>query len=79
MFDVALALQNLTLAAHSLGLGTLHVGAFDAKKAAEILEVPAGVSVIELIPLGYPMEVPKATSRKELKEFIHFEKYGQKS
>ena len=30
MFDVALALQNLALAAHELGLGTVHVGAFDA-------------------------------------------------
>ncbi len=79
MFDVALALQNLTLAAHSLGLGTLHVGAFDAKKAAEILGVPTGVNVIELIPLGYPLEVPNVPARKELKDFVHREKYGQKS
>lgn len=79
MFDVALALQNLTLAAHSLGLGTLHVGAFDAKRAAEILEVPDGVKVIELIPLGYPLEVPPAPSRKELKDFVYFEKYWQRN
>ncbi|MEM1537683.1 MAG: nitroreductase family protein [Candidatus Nezhaarchaeales archaeon] len=77
MFDVALALQNLTLAAHSLGLGTLHVGAFDAKKAAEILGVPPGVSVVELMPLGYPLETPKEPpKRKELKDFVYFEKYG---
>ena len=37
MFDVALAMQNLTLAAHSLGLGTVHIGAFDASQAASIL------------------------------------------
>lgn len=79
MFDVALALQNLTLAAHSLGLGSLHVGAFDAKKAAEILGVPAGVSVIELVPLGYPLENPQAPGRRALKDFVYFEKYGQKS
>lgn len=77
MFDVALALQNISLAAHSLGLGTLHVGAFDAGKAAEVLGVPAGVSVIELMPLGYPLEIPKAPIRRELKEFTYFEKYGQ--
>ncbi|MCK5589986.1 MAG: nitroreductase family protein, partial [Dehalococcoidales bacterium] len=35
MFDVALAMQNLALAAHSLGLGTVHVGAFDAQKVAQ--------------------------------------------
>ena len=33
MFDVALAMQNLVLAAHSLGLGTVYVGLFDAKKS----------------------------------------------
>lgn len=78
MFDVALALQNLTLAAHELGLGTVHVGAFDAKKVAEILAVPTGVCVVELMPLGHPLEVPKAPLRKELKDFVHFEKYTRK-
>jgi len=42
MYDVALAMQNLTLAAHTLGLGTVHVGSFDAQKAAQILSVPQG-------------------------------------
>jgi nitroreductase len=79
MFDVALALQNLALAAHSLGLGTVHVGAFDHKRAAEILGVPDGVSVVELMPLGYPAEIPKGPSRKELKEFVYFERYGNKA
>jgi nitroreductase len=41
MFDAALAMQNLALRAHSLGLGTVIVGAFDAQKAAEVLGVPA--------------------------------------
>ena len=77
MFDTALALHNLSLAAHAQGLGTVHVGAFDAKKAAEILGVPNGVCVVELMPLGYPLEIPKAPPRKELKDFVHFEKYSQ--
>jgi len=78
MFDVALALQNISLAAHSLGLGTVFVGAFDAKKAAEILGVPAGTSVILLMPLGYPLEVPEAPHRKAVEEFVYFELYGNK-
>ncbi len=32
MFDTALALQNLTLAAYSRGLGTVHVGFFDTRE-----------------------------------------------
>jgi len=77
MFDIALALHNLTLAAHSLGLGTLHVGWFDAKKAAEILELPEGAVVVELMPLGYPEGQAAVSPRKPLEEIVYFEKYGQ--
>ncbi|MCK4698216.1 MAG: nitroreductase family protein, partial [Dehalococcoidia bacterium] len=77
MFDVALATQNLTLAAHELGLGTVHVGLIDAEKIEEILQVPEGVRVVELIPLGYPAEQPEGPGRKELSEIVFHEKYGQ--
>jgi nitroreductase len=75
MFDVALAMQNLTLAAHSLGLGTVHVGAFDAKKVAELVSVPKGFAVVEMTPLGYPDEQPEARKRKELAEIVSYEKF----
>ena len=78
MFDVALALQNLALVAHSLGLGTLHLGAFDAQEAARILKVPLGVVVIEMIPLGYPERVGRTPPRKELSEIVFYGSYGQK-
>jgi nitroreductase len=78
MFDVAIAMQNLALAAHSLGLGTVHVGAFDAQKAARVLNVPQGVSVVEMMPLGYPEREGKAPPRKELSELVFHESYGQK-
>ena len=76
MFDVALAMQNLVLAAHSLGLGTVHNGLFDAKKAASILGVPDGYCVVELTPLGYPDQEPKTRPRKELSELVFYDKYG---
>ena len=76
MFDVALAMQNLTLAAHSLGLGTVHVGAFDAKKVATILGVPDGFCVVSMTPLGYPDEAPEVRPRKELSEIVFYDKYG---
>lgn len=77
MFDVALAMQNLVLAAHSLGLGTVHVGYFDAKKAAEILGLPEGIVMVEMIPLGYPDEEPAPRPRKELAELLFYDRYGQ--
>ena len=76
MFDVALAMQNLVLAAHSLGLGTVHVGLFDAKEAARILDVPDGFCVVSMTPLGYPDEQPEARPRKELSEIVFHDKYG---
>lgn len=76
MFDVALAMQNLVLAAHSLGLGTVHVGLFDAKKAADILSLPSGFCVVEMTPLGYPDHEPGPRPRKELSEIVFYDKYS---
>ena len=78
MFDVALAMQNLTLAAHSKGLGTVHVGFFDAQEVAHLLEVSEGTVVVEMTPLGYPAAEAKASTRKELHEFISYEKFKSK-
>jgi len=75
MFDTALAMQNLVLRAHSLGLGTVIVGAFDAKKAGEVLHIPAGWAVVALTPLGYPDEAPKARPRKALQEITHVDRF----
>jgi len=78
MFDVALAMQNLVLAAHSLGLGTVHVGRFDAKEAANIVELPEGYCVAEMTPLGYPDHVREPRPRKELSEIVFYDKWGSK-
>jgi len=71
MFDVALAMQNLCLAAHALGLGTVIAGAFDAKQAAAALKAPDGMVVVALTPLGYPDESPNARPRKAIAEIVH--------
>ena len=77
MFDTGLACQNLMLAAHSLGLGTVAIGLFDAQKAAEVLEVPENVAVVLLLPLGWPDEEPQAPPRRSLSELCFAEKFGQ--
>jgi len=78
MFDVALAMQNLTLAAYAKGLGTVHVGFFDARKVAQILAVPEGTVVVEMTPLGYPAGEAKVTPRKELHDFVSYEQFGNR-
>jgi nitroreductase len=78
MFDTGIAMENLALAAHALGLGTVHVGyIIDYKKVAEILELPEGVVAVEMTPLGFPAAEAKAPPRKELAEIVFYEKYGK--
>lgn len=76
MYDAGLASQNLCLAAHALGLGTVILGAFDAKKAGEILKVPEGFAVVVMIPLGFPAAPGRPTTRKELAEIVTYDKFG---
>jgi nitroreductase len=77
MFDSGIALQNMVLEAQELGIGTLYIGAFDAKKAGAALGVPEGYACVALLPLGYADEQPEARARKTLPEIVFNEKFGQ--
>jgi nitroreductase len=76
MFDVALAMQNLILAAYARGLGTVLVGFFDANKVAHLLNIPEEVAVVAMTPLGYPDGEAKPTPRKALQDFVSYETFG---
>ena len=75
LFDLGIATQNLCLAAHDAGLGTVIVGLFDHDKAAQILKVPQGYELVVLVPLGYPAKISSAPKRREIAEFTHSEKF----
>lgn len=76
MFDVALAMQNMVLAATALGLGTVYIGAFDSVAVEKVLGVPEGYRVVSMTPLGEPDEEPKVRPRKELGEIVFKDKFG---
>ncbi|OGN99909.1 MAG: hypothetical protein A2Y58_04835 [Chloroflexi bacterium RBG_13_51_52] len=75
MFDTALAVQNMVLAAHAQGLGTVIIGAFDAAQAEKVLNVPKGYRVVTLFPVGVPDQEGKAPPRKELSEIAIKDKF----
>ena len=77
MFDTALAVQNMVLAAHGLGLGTVIIGTFDAVKAEKALGVPEGFRVVTLFPVGVPAKEGKAPPRKEISEITFTDKWGK--
>ena len=75
MFDLGLATQNLCLAAYHLNLGTVIVGRFDQDKAKGILGLPDGYEVVTLIPLGYPGKEGRSPGRREISEFVHYDRF----
>lgn len=76
MTDVGLAVENLMLAAHALGLGSSFVGIFDEKRLGELFHIPHFISIVGLLPLGYPLdEEIGLPSRKPLDEIVFYDKW----
>ncbi len=74
--DVAIAIDHLTLAAVSEGLGTCWIGSFESEQVKQILGIPQEIVVVELLPLGYPQDMAiKEKSRLKLAEIVHYEKW----
>jgi nitroreductase len=76
MFDTALAVQNMVLAAHALGLGTVIIGTLDASRAEKVLGVPEGYRVVTLFPVGVPEREGKTPPRNELSEIVFNDRWG---
>ena len=53
--DVAIAMDHLASPRLPQGLGTCWIGSFDEELVRQILGIPAGVRVVQLMPLGYPV------------------------
>lgn len=74
--DCGLMGENMMLAAHSMGLGTVCLGGpvraikASSTRLLEKLEIPAGMELQFLVAVGYPDEQPAAKPRN--KEVIKF-------
>jgi nitroreductase len=82
----AVASQNMALAAHSLGLQSSWIGVFDVKsqknsaeaKVKKMLDIPKSYHVISLLPMGHvKSEIPRK-DRKELRQIVFQEKFGNR-
>lgn len=73
------AVQNLMLAARTLGLGsvltTLH--RHREKDVIELLGIPPGIETMALIPLGWPMDRHGPTRRKPPAEIAFWDRWGR--
>jgi 5,6-dimethylbenzimidazole synthase len=63
----AAAVQNMLLAAHALGLGSLWFTLFDKAALRAILDVPTEKTPIALVCIGKPEAPPAPVPRKDVK------------
>ncbi len=79
--NVAVAAENILLAAHALGLGACYVGAFDPdypeieKSIIDVLKLPKNVKAVCLITVGYPDELAKKKKMRKISEVWKKEHY----
>ena len=77
MFDLGLAVQNLCLKAHELGLGTVIVGYLDHDKCKALLALPDEYEAVAVLPIGRPAVAGKeGPPRRALREFVHGDRFG---
>lgn len=75
LYDLGIATQSICLTAHALGMGTVVVGLFNHDQVKEILQIPDGVEVVSLIPVGFPAKGSGAPKRREVSEFTHHDRF----
>jgi len=83
--EVAIAVENMVLAATGEGLGTCWVGSFDEEQVKTLLKIPRNYAVVVLLAVGYAREkfdvtrklAQLARGRKKLVDITSSEEYGK--
>ena len=70
VINVSIAVENMVLAAASLGLGTCWVRAFQPERVAEILSLTPECPPLIMLPLGYPDEDPSPRPRRAMEDIL---------
>ncbi len=73
--DASIAMQNMVIAAWSMGVGSCWIGSFNEDKTKELLEIPEDYKIVALITLGYPAESPEEKKKKPTKELFGMNKF----
>jgi nitroreductase len=71
--DTAAAVEHILLSAVALGLGSCWIGAFDEKKAADVLKLPERHRPVAILPIGQPADNPTTSSpRRHLESVVTY-------
>jgi len=77
--DASRAIQSMLLTAWADGVGSNWVGFGGLEPVKTLLDIPAGLDVLAILPFGYPAR-PVGRGRKERKplaEVAHLERFGR--
>ena len=77
--NAAATVQNMLLCAHSLGLGSCWVGAFNEDSLTEIIGLEEYIRPQAIITIGYADEEPKEPLRTRLEAMVYFEGWSRQS
>ena len=77
--DASRAIQSMMLTAWADGVGSNWVGFGGLEKVNPVLDIPAGVEVLAILPFGYPARAVGRgkKQRKSLREVAHLDRYGR--
>jgi len=77
--DASRAIHSMLLTAWSEGVGSNWVGFGGLEKVNALLEIPAGLDALAILPFGYPADKigRGKKNRKPLRTIAHRERYGR--
>jgi nitroreductase len=76
--DASRAIQSMLLTAWADGVGSNWVGFGGLEAVKALLDIPAALEVLAILPFGYPAQAVGRgkKQRKALREVAHLERYG---
>jgi len=78
--DASRAIQSMLLAGWADGVGSNWVGFGGLESARALLDIPASLDVLAILPFGYPARAVGRGNkqRKPMGDVAHLEKYGRR-
>lgn len=73
--DTGAIIQTILLRAHSLGIGSCWIGAFNRRITKDILNIPDNWYIPTLAIFGYPNDYPQPTPRKDLGKICYINEW----
>jgi nitroreductase len=73
--DATIAMENMVIAAWTLGIGSCWIGACNEEKVKELLKIPDKWKFVALLTLGYPAEQPKQRKKKPFEKMFSFNSF----